>query len=93
MSNTKPLHYNSGFKYSLEYLSSKGIVCRIINIGNMVRDTFAKLFCFSFATAFFICVVPFALITGPFLGDLIVSLLALSFVYQSFIELRDSFSF
>ena len=33
------------------------IVWRIINIGNMVRDTFAKLFCFSFATAFFICVV------------------------------------
>ena len=33
------------------------IVWRIITIGNMVRDTFAKLFCFSFATAFFICVV------------------------------------
>ena len=33
------------------------IVWRIINIGHMVRDTFAKLFCYSFATAFFICVV------------------------------------
>ena len=28
------------------------IVWRIINIGHMVRDTFAKLFCYSFATAF-----------------------------------------
>ena len=33
------------------------ITWRIINIGNLFRDTFGKLFCYSFATAFFICVV------------------------------------
>ncbi|MAV56723.1 MAG: rod shape-determining protein RodA [Candidatus Pelagibacter sp.] len=33
------------------------ITWRIINIGNLYRDTFGKLFCYSFATAFFICVV------------------------------------
>ncbi len=29
---------------------------RIVSIGNMVRDTFSKLYCYSFATAFFIYV-------------------------------------
>ena len=33
------------------------ITLRLINIGNMVRDTFAKLYCYSFATAFFLYVV------------------------------------
>ena len=33
------------------------ITWRIVNTGNMVRDTFAKLYCYSFATAFFIYVV------------------------------------
>ncbi len=33
------------------------ITLRIVAIGNLVRDTFAKLYCFSFATAFFIYVV------------------------------------
>jgi len=32
------------------------ITWRIINTGNIVRDTFAKLYCYSFATAFFIYV-------------------------------------
>jgi len=32
------------------------ITWRVINIGNVVRDTFAKLYCYSFATAFFIYV-------------------------------------
>ncbi len=32
------------------------ITLRIVAIGNMVRDTFAKLYCFSFGTAFFIYV-------------------------------------
>ena len=32
------------------------ITWRIISVGNMVRDTFAKLYCYSFATAFFIYV-------------------------------------
>ena len=32
------------------------ITWRVIGIGNMVRDTFGKLFCYSFATAFFIYV-------------------------------------
>ena len=29
---------------------------RIVSIGNMVRDTFSKLYCYSFATAFFVYV-------------------------------------
>ncbi len=33
------------------------ITWRIAGIGNMVRDTFSKLYCYSFATAFFIYVV------------------------------------
>ena len=33
------------------------ITWRIAGIGNMVRDTFSKLYCYSFATAFFIFVV------------------------------------
>jgi rod shape determining protein RodA len=33
------------------------IVSRIIKIGNMTRSTFGKLYCYSFATAFFIYVV------------------------------------
>ena len=32
------------------------ITWRVVVIGNLVRDTFAKLYCFSFATAFFIYV-------------------------------------
>ena len=32
------------------------ITLRIVAIGNLVRDTFAKLYCYSFATAFFIYV-------------------------------------
>tara|TARA_Y100001936_G_scaffold247310_1_gene292874 strand:+ start:3369 stop:4493 length:1125 start_codon:yes stop_codon:yes gene_type:complete len=32
------------------------IIKRIINIGNSVRDSFSKLYCYSFATAFFIYV-------------------------------------
>ncbi len=32
------------------------ITVRIVAIGNMVRDTFAKLYCYSFGTAFFIYV-------------------------------------
>ena len=32
------------------------ITMRIVSIGNMVRDTFSKLYCYSFATAFFIYV-------------------------------------
>ena len=32
------------------------ITWRIINVGNLVRDTFGKLYCYSFATAFFIYV-------------------------------------
>ena len=32
------------------------ITWRIVNIGNIVRDTFSKLYCYSFATAFFIYV-------------------------------------
>ena len=32
------------------------ITWRVVVIGNIVRDTFAKLYCFSFATAFFIYV-------------------------------------
>ena len=32
------------------------ITLRLVAIGNMVRDTFAKLYCYSFATAFFIYV-------------------------------------
>ena len=33
------------------------IVSRIIKIGNLTRSTFGKLYCYSFATAFFIYVV------------------------------------
>tara|TARA_X000001036_G_scaffold429217_1_gene460119 strand:- start:3178 stop:4302 length:1125 start_codon:yes stop_codon:yes gene_type:complete len=33
------------------------IISRIIRIGNLTRSTFGKLYCFSFATAFFIYVV------------------------------------
>ena len=33
------------------------IVSRIVKIGNMTRSTFGKLYCYSFATAFFIYVV------------------------------------
>jgi len=33
------------------------ITWRIVSIGNMVRDSFGKFYCYSFATAFFICVV------------------------------------
>ena len=29
---------------------------RIVSIGNMVRDTFSKLYCYTFATAFFVYV-------------------------------------
>jgi|TARA_B100001741_G_C16549819_1_gene598723 rod shape determining protein RodA len=32
------------------------ITWRIVSIGNMLRDTFGKLFCYSFATAFFLYV-------------------------------------
>ena len=32
------------------------ITWRVVSIGNLVRDTFAKLYCYSFATAFFIYV-------------------------------------
>ena len=33
------------------------ITWRVVSIGNMVRDIFGKLYCYSFATAFFIYVV------------------------------------
>ena len=33
------------------------ITWRIVNIGNMVRSSFGKFYCYSFATAFFIYVV------------------------------------
>ena len=33
------------------------IISRIINIGNITRSTFGKLYCYSFATAFFLYVV------------------------------------
>ena len=32
------------------------IILRIINIGNLTRSNFGKLYCYSFATAFFIYV-------------------------------------
>ncbi len=32
------------------------ITWRVVSVGNMVRDTFGKLYCYSFATAFFIYV-------------------------------------
>jgi rod shape determining protein RodA len=44
---------------------------RIILIGDMVRDTFRKLFCYSFGTAFFIyVVVNMAMVLGliPIVG-------------------------
>ena len=31
------------------------IIFRLINIGNLTRSSFGKLYCYSFATAFFIC--------------------------------------
>tara|TARA_Y100001970_G_scaffold104155_1_gene130480 strand:- start:7005 stop:8129 length:1125 start_codon:yes stop_codon:yes gene_type:complete len=47
-----------GFFGSLFILILYGIIIsRIIKIGNMTRSNFGKLFCFSFATAFFIYVV------------------------------------
>ena len=33
------------------------ITWRLVGIGNMTRDVFGKLYCFSFATAFFVYVV------------------------------------
>tara|TARA_B100000586_G_scaffold264067_1_gene234066 strand:- start:1373 stop:2497 length:1125 start_codon:yes stop_codon:yes gene_type:complete len=47
------------------------ITRRIITIGDMVRDTFRKLFCYSFATAFFVyVVVNMAMVLGliPIVG-------------------------
>ena len=47
-----------GFFGSLFILILYGvIISRIIKIGNVTRSNFGKLFCFSFATAFFIYVV------------------------------------
>ncbi|MDA8676989.1 rod shape-determining protein RodA [Candidatus Pelagibacter bacterium] len=47
-----------GFFGSLSILALYAlIISRIIKIGNITRSTFGKLYCYSFATAFFICVV------------------------------------
>ena len=37
--DTKPFHYNSGFKHSVEYLSSKGIECNVITSQKIITFT------------------------------------------------------
>ena len=47
------------------------IIYRIVNIGNITRSTFGKLYCYSFATAFFVYVaVNMSMVLGllPIVG-------------------------